>query len=158
MINLGFRLFQTHLTAFKRFVQMKSDKTILLVEDDYVDTITFKRVLKKLEVHNPVVICNNGEEALNWLNLNKTDLPGLIFLDLNMPKMNGIEFLDIVKQDETLKIVPVIVLTTSSDPSDRLESFRRCVAGYMVKSVDYNEFAETISCVKTYWRTSQLAY
>ena len=55
---------------------MKNDKTILLVEDDHVDAITLKRVLKKLEVQNPVVICHNGEEALNWLTINKTDLPG----------------------------------------------------------------------------------
>ena len=137
---------------------MKSDKTILLIEDDYVDAITLKRVLKKIDVHNQVIVCNNGEEGLTWLSTHKTDLPGLIFLDLNMPKMNGLEFLEVVKRDDEMKLVPIIVLTTSTDQTDRLECFKRSVAGYIVKCVDYKEFVQTISCVKNYWLKNQLAY
>ncbi|MCP4263003.1 MAG: response regulator [Planctomycetes bacterium] len=129
---------------------------ILLVEDDNVDVMTVKRALKDLNIKNQLVSTANGEEALEYLKNNDKNKPGIILLDLNMPKMNGIEFLTIVKADETLKKIPVIVLTTSSHQQDIAESFKFSVAGYIVKSVDYAEFTKAINTINLYWTLSKL--
>jgi CheY-like chemotaxis protein len=135
---------------------MRSSKPILLVEDDNVDVMTVKRALKDLDITNQLVSTANGEEALEYLKNNGNKKPCIILLDLNMPKMNGIEFLQIVKADDTLKKIPVIVLTTSSQQQDIVESFELSVAGYVVKSVDYAEFTESISTINLYWTLSKL--
>jgi len=137
---------------------MKDLKPILLVEDDSVDAMTVKKVLKALQVTNPLTLCKNGEEALEWLNNNRSNLPGIILLDLNMPKMNGLEFLRVIKSDDAYKIIPVVVLTTSEDYQDKLESYKLSIAGYMLKSFDYNRFIDVMRSVKTYWETSELSY
>ncbi len=138
---------------------MIRDKRILLVEDDIIDMKTIQRILKKnLQLENELVMCKNGEEALKWLNQNEQDLPGLILLDLNMPRMNGLELLQIIKQHQLYKLIPTVILTTSADPSDRLRSYDLNVAGYMLKSVDHNQFIEKISSIKKYWEHSELAY
>ncbi len=116
---------------------MRNSKPILLVEDDRVDTMTVKRVFKDLKVTNPLVCTVNGEEALEYLRDTGNKKPCIILLDLNMPKMNGIEFLKIVKADEQLKKIPVVVLTTSNNEQDVIESFGLSVAGYIVKPADY---------------------
>jgi CheY-like chemotaxis protein len=134
---------------------MRNSKPILLVEDDNVDVMTVKRALQDLNIKNQLVSTANGEEALEYLNNNHSK-PCIILLDLNMPKMNGIEFLTIVKADEALKKIPVIVLTTSSQQQDIVESFKLSVAGYIVKSVDYAEFTEAISTINLYWTLSKL--
>ena len=135
---------------------MRSSKPILLVEDDNVDVMTVKRALKDLKINNPLVSTANGEEALEYLKNNGNTRPCIILLDLNMPKMNGIEFLKIAKADDTLKKIPVIVLTTSSQQQDIIESFKLSVSGYIVKSVDYAEFTEAISTINLYWTLSKL--
>jgi CheY-like chemotaxis protein len=135
---------------------MQKLKPILLVEDDSVDAMTFKRTLKDLEIKNPVVHSLNGEEALEYLKAEGQEEPCFIFLDLNMPRMNGIEFLEVAKNDETLRRIPVIVLTTSDNEKDIIESFNLGVAGYMVKSADYKEFVEAIRTVNLYWSLSKL--
>jgi CheY-like chemotaxis protein len=135
---------------------MRSLKPILLVEDDDVDVMTIKRAFKDLSVENQLVNTNNGEQALEYLKTNGNKEPCVILLDLNMPKMNGIEFLIIVKADMTLKKVPVVVLTTSNQQQDITECFKLGVAGYMVKSVDYDKFVETIRAVNLYWTISEL--
>jgi len=135
---------------------MRSFKPILLVEDDNVDVMTVKRALKDLKINNPLVSTANGEEALEYLKNNGNKKPCIILLDLNMPKMNGIEFLKIAKADDTLKKIPVVVLTTSSQQQDIIESFKLSVAGYIVKSVDYTEFTEAISTINLYWTLSKL--
>jgi CheY-like chemotaxis protein len=135
---------------------MRSLKPILLVEDDDVDVMTIKRAFKDLSVENQLVNTNNGEQALEYLKTNGNKEPCVILLDLNMPKMNGIEFLTIVKADMTLKKVPVVVLTTSNQQQDITECFKLGVAGYMVKSVDYDKFVETIRAVNLYWTISEL--
>lgn len=135
---------------------MKSSKPILLVEDDNVDVMTVKRALKDLNIKNQLVRTANGEEALEYLKNNGNKQPCIILLDLNMPKMNGIEFLQIVKADDALKQIPVVVLTTSSQQQDIIESFKLNVAGYIVKSVDYAEFTEAISAINMYWTLSKL--
>jgi CheY-like chemotaxis protein len=84
-------------------------------------------------------------------------VPGLILLDLNMPRMNGIEFLLHVKDDPVLRKIPVVVLTTSREDGDRLSSFERSVAGYMIKPVEYPQFVETMRKIRDYWVASELA-
>jgi len=135
---------------------MRNSQPILLVEDDNVDVMTVKRALKDLKINNPLVSTSNGEEALEYLKNNDTKKPCIILLDLNMPKMNGIEFLKIAKADDTLKKIPVVVLTTSSQQQDIIDSFKLSVAGYIVKSVDYTEFTKAISTINLYWTLSKL--
>ena len=131
-------------------------KSIMLVEDDQVDTMTVRRALKELHVTNPLQHVENGEEALNFLRNPANPQPCLILLDLNMPIMGGIEFLQIAKKDEELKSIPVIVLTTSEEQEDKVESFQLGVAGYMRKPVVYPQFVEMIRAIDAYWTISEL--
>jgi CheY-like chemotaxis protein len=128
----------------------------MLVEDDNVDAMTVKRALKELKVNNPLVLQTNGEEALTYLKNDGNNKPCMILLDLNMPKMNGIEFLKIAKADEVFRQIPVIVLTTSQDEQDKVESFQLSVAGYIVKPTDYKKFVEAMKAVDLYWTLSEL--
>lgn len=137
---------------------MKTKQIILLVEDDTIDQATVKRALKDIKVTNDLFIVNNGEEAIDFLKDSKNVLPGIILLDLNMPRMNGIEFLKIIKKDELLKSIPVIVLTTSNEENDRVESFKLSVAGYMTKPVDYIQFVEVVKSINWYWTISELPF
>jgi len=135
---------------------MRNSQPILLVDDDSVDVMTAERAFKELKVTNQLVRTANGAEALHYLKTDGNEKPCMILLDLNMPKMNGIEFLQIVKADDTLKEIPVVVLTTSSQQEDIIESFKFSVAGYIVKSVDYAEFTQAISTINLYWTLSKL--
>ncbi|HYP28953.1 MAG TPA: response regulator [Blastocatellia bacterium] len=135
---------------------MRDSAPILLVEDDRVDAMTVKRALKDINVCNPVHLVGNGEEALEFLRDDKAPRPGIILLDLNMPRMNGLEFLKVAKQDERLKQIPVVVLTTSREERDRVESFNLSVAGYMIKPVDYLQFVEVMRAINLYWTLSEL--
>jgi len=128
----------------------------LLVEDDRVDTMTVKRALKDLKVTNQLICTINGEEALEYLRNDSNKKPCVILLDLNMPKMNGVEFLRIAKADETLKKIPVVVLTTSEEEQDVVESFDLGVGGYIVKPTNYKKFVEAIRAVDLYWTLSEL--
>ena len=135
---------------------MRNSKPMLLVEDDRVDAMTVERAVKDLKITNQLVHTVNGEEGLEYLRSESNKKPCLILLDLNMPKMNGIEFLKIVKADDVLKKIPVVVLTTSEEEQDVVESFKLSVAGYMVKSVDYKKFVEVIRTIDLYWTLSEL--
>lgn len=135
---------------------MKSCKPILLVEDDSIDAMTVKRAFKDLKVTNPLAHSLNGEEALDYLRDESNEKPCVILLDLNMPKMNGIDFLKVVKNDDVLKKTPVVVLTTSTEESDVVESFELSVGGYIVKPVDYKKFVEAIRTIELYWTLSKL--
>jgi len=135
---------------------MKSKKPILLVEDDEVDVMSVKRSLKDLKVSNRLDVSGNGEEALEFLSEPQNDLPCIILLDINMPKMNGIEFLRIIKQDDRFKRIPVVVLTSSREEQDKMESFGLGVSGYMVKPADYKKFVEVIRVIDLYWTLSEL--
>ncbi len=135
---------------------MKNSRPVLLVEDDTIDAMTVRRAFRDLKVTNPLDHAVNGEEALARLHDETNDKPCLILLDLNMPKMNGIEFLGIAKRDPALKKIPVVVLTTSSEERDVVESFRLSVAGYIVKPVDYGSFVDAIRTIDLYWTLSEL--
>ena len=130
-------------------------KAILLVEDDQVDAMTVRRALKELNIANRLENVENGEEALAYLRDSAMEHPCLILLDLNMPVMNGIEFLQAVRADPKLKCMPVVVLTTSDEQKDKVESFELGVAGYMRKPVDYRQFVEMMRTINAYWTISE---
>ncbi|HJT51387.1 MAG TPA: response regulator [Nitrosospira sp.] len=133
-----------------------TNKPILLVEDDQVDMMRVTRALKEIHVTNQIVHRENGEDALNYLHDENSDTPCLILLDLNMPIMNGIEFLQAVKKDVRLRRIPVVVLTTSDDQQDKLSSFNLGAAGYIAKPVDYRQFVEVMGFIDTYWTISAM--
>ena len=135
---------------------MRSLKPVLLVEDDQVDARTVKRAFSDLRIVNPLVQVGNGEEALKYLQNPQNKIPCVILLDLNMPKMNGIEFLKVAKADEEFKKIPVVVLTTSKAEQDKVESFKFSVAGYMTKPTDYKKFVDTVRAIDLYWSLSEL--
>ena len=133
-----------------------ANRPLLLVEDDQVDVMTIKRALKEIHVANPVIHMENGEDAINYLREPGNERPCIILLDLNMPVMSGLEFLQVVKNDEALRRFPVIVLTTSEEQQDKLNSFNLGVAGYMAKPVDYRQFVEVMRSIDLYWTISEL--
>ena len=135
---------------------MKSQRPILLLEDDYVDRLTVKRAVKDIKITNPLVMVENGEEGIEYLKDASNPEPCIILLDLNMPKMGGLEFLEVIKNEEALRHIPVIVLTTSHEDEDRLRSFNYSVAGYMVKPVDYKKFVEIMRTINLYWTLSEM--
>lgn len=135
---------------------MNNQLPILLVEDDMIDVMTIKRAFKELHITNPTEVCENGLEALDYLADNSKSKPGIILLDINMPKMNGIELLRIIKKEEQYKRIPVVVLTTSKEEQDKLESFNLGIAGYMIKPVDYIQFVEVVKTIHLYWTISEL--
>jgi CheY-like chemotaxis protein len=135
---------------------MRNSKPILLLEDDSVDAMTVKRAMKDIKITNPLVHVANGEEGLSYLHKEDNTRPCIILLDLNMPKMGGLEFLKIAKTDASLKKIPVIVLTTSKDEQDKVESFQLSIAGYIVKPTDYKKFVDAVKTLDLYWTLSEL--
>jgi CheY-like chemotaxis protein len=135
---------------------MRNLRPILLAEDDSVDAMTVKRAFAELKVYNELVRVVNGEEAIEYLKTHTDKKPCVILLDLNMPKMNGIEFLRVAKADDELRQIPVVVLTTSKDDRDKVETFKFSVAGYIVKPVDYRKFVDAIKVLNLYWTLSEL--
>ncbi len=129
---------------------------ILLVEDDEVDVMNVQRAFKKNNITNPLFFASNGIEALSILRGSnaETTIPPvrrIILLDLNMPKMNGIEFLRVLRADEQLQSIPVIVLTTSNEDKDKVEAYKLNVAGYILKPVTFSSFVETVATMNKYW-------
>jgi CheY-like chemotaxis protein len=137
---------------------MRNSRRILLIEDDQVDTLTVKRILGELNAGDRLDIVSDGEQALEFLQDPAQPRPSIILLDLNMPRMNGIEFLRVVKNDDSLKVIPVVVVTTSKGGQDIADSFELGVAGYMTKPVDYQKFVEIITTIDRYWSLSELPH
>lgn len=129
---------------------MRSMRPILLVEDDTVDAMTVKRAFRDLHITNDLAIVGNGEEALDFLRNSRNEKPSIVLLDLNMPRMNGIEFLTVAKSDPELMSIPVVVLTTSKEDQDKVDSFNLGVAGYIIKPVDYMQFVEVVRTIDLY--------
>ncbi|WP_419179953.1 response regulator [Aureisphaera galaxeae] len=128
---------------------------ILLIEDDQIEVLKFKRTIDSLEADHEIAISENGEEALRYLE-ELSGLPDIILLDLNMPKMSGLEFLSILKQDSRFKYLPTIILTTSINRNDLLSCYEIGIAGYILKPLKYNEYMERIRCLLTYWTNNEL--
>ena len=135
---------------------MRNTRPILLVEDDQVDAMTVRRALKDIKVTNRLDVAGDGLQAMQRLRNPAHEKPCIILLDLNMPRMNGIEFLQAVKADLTLRRIPVVVLTTSTEEQDKVDSFNLGVAGYMVKPVNYGQFVEVVRTIDLYWTLSEL--
>jgi CheY-like chemotaxis protein len=135
---------------------MSNTKPILLVEDDSVDAITVKRAFNDLGITKSLIHLIDGEDALGYLENEVNEKPSFVLLDLNMPKMNGIELLRAMKINSNLRSIPVVVLTTSREDRDVIDSFDLSVAGYVVKPIDYTQFVETIKTINMYWSLSQL--
>lgn len=129
---------------------------ILLVEDDKVDTLAVKRSFRELKIANPVIEARNGIEALEYLRgdnkREKIAPPCLILLDLNMPCMNGIEFLEELRQDPSLRHHLVFIMTTSAAEEDRIRTYHYNVAGYILKERCGQNFIDAISMLEHYWR------
>ena len=134
---------------------MQNSLTILLIEDDTIERMKFNRTLSKLGFNHQVVEATNGEEALEALS-KKDNLPNIIFLDLNMPRLNGIEFLKRLKNDPELRFIPTIILTTSNNFQDILECYKTGIAGYVIKPLKYDDYVDKINKVLSYWGINQL--
>ena len=125
---------------------------ILLVEDDAVDVMNVRRAFERNNVSNPLYVAGNGLEALDILrNGTVPKERRLILLDLNMPKMNGIEFLQALRGDPELASTPVVVLTTSNDDQDKIDAYNLNVAGYLLKPVTFSNFCERMATLNKYW-------
>jgi CheY-like chemotaxis protein len=136
---------------------MRGNKPILLVEDDRVDVMTVGRALRDLTITNKLNVVGNGEEALEHLKrAPAAERPCIILLDLNMPRMNGVDFLSALRKEDDLKTIPVVVLTTSKEEQDKVASFNLGVAGYIVKPVDYLQFVEVVRTIDLYWTLSEM--
>jgi CheY-like chemotaxis protein len=138
---------------------MDTDKMlhILLVDDDDVDVMNVKRAFKRNNIVNPLYVASDGIEALDMLR-DKQAIPGerrLILLDLNMPRMNGLEFLRTLRDDPQLRSLTVVVLTTSDDERDKVEAYNLNVAGYILKPVTFSAFIEAMATLNKYWSINE---
>jgi len=134
---------------------------MLLVEDDELDVMNVQRAFKKNNISNPLFIAGNGIEALAMLRGENghTQVPPtrrIILLDLNMPRMGGIEFLRELRADPELAATTVIVLTTSDEDRDKVEAYKLNVAGYILKPVTLQAFVEIMATLNKYWTVSEL--
>jgi CheY-like chemotaxis protein len=130
---------------------------ILLVDDDEVDVMTVKRAFQKANITNRLFVATNGVEALEMLR--GGSIPNsrrLILLDLNMPKMNGLEFLREVRNDPQLAPLTVVVLTTSNEDRDRVDAFQLNVSGYLLKPVTFHTFADVMATLNKYWTLMEM--
>lgn len=134
-------------------INMHKEKLkILLVEDDRIEILKFKRSVSNIINDYDLSLSNNGKEA--FIEIDK-EIPDLIILDLNMPDTNGIEFLTILKNDEELKHIPVIILTTSNNDKDISECYRLGIAGYVLKPLKYDDYESKIKAVLRYWSLNE---
>ncbi len=136
--------------------------TLLIVEDDEIDFMGIQRAIKDLKINNPTVRAKDGLEALDILRgengHEKLAKPAIILLDLNMPRMDGIQFLEAVRADNNLKNAVIFVLTTSDADQDIMSAYEHNVAGYIVKSDAQNSLKEAISMLDVYWTISLLPH
>jgi CheY-like chemotaxis protein len=135
---------------------LNKHESIMLIEDDRVDIMTVQRALLKNNISNPLHIARTGLEALDMLRGDNgiekiTPLPALILLDLNLPKMSGIEFLHAVRRDPELKSLRIIVLTSSNEPKDRAAAFEYDVDDYIVKPHSFDEFTRAVATILALW-------
>lgn len=128
---------------------------VFLIEDDAIEVMKLKRAIKKLQLAHELIEAKNGEEALSLLRDNDI-LPDIIFLDLNMPKINGIEFLKIIKEDDVLKYIPTVILTTSNNRKDVLTCYQIGIAGYIIKPLKYEHYVNKIAAALEYWSMNEL--
>lgn len=131
---------------------------ILLVEDNTDDILLTKRALERAHIANGLEVANDGIEALEYLRgegkyegRDTSDMPVVVLLDLKMPRMGGLEFLRIVREDESLKLLPIVVLTSSKEEQDVIESYSLGANSYIQKPVDFDQFVKAIQTLGLYW-------
>jgi CheY-like chemotaxis protein len=140
-----------------RTVSPRQPLNILLIEDDEIDVENIRRAFRKNNIAHPLWIAENGIEALQMLRAGTVPAPRrLILLDLNLPRMNGLEFLHALRNDPALASVPVVVLTTSNDERDKVDAFNLNVAGYLLKPMSLTAFAELMGAFNKYWNLVEL--
>ena len=135
---------------------MSKEVTILLVEDDEVDIMGVRRAFERVKIANNIIVAHDGLEALDILRQENVTRPYLILLDLNMPRMNGLEFLAEIRADKNLKESVVFVLTTSRAEEDKWAAYQQNIAGYIVKENVGEEFLDAVSLLNLYWRVVEL--
>lgn len=133
-------------------------RTILLVDDNEHDVFLTRRALKKSDIANPVVVANDGEEALNFLfgkgrfsSRDSKDLPVVTLLDLKMPRVDGLEVLRQVRADPRTKLLPVVILTASKEDEDKLRGYANGCNAYVTKPVDFDKFTEAVQQLGLFW-------
>ena len=136
---------------------MKNELTILLVEDNEGDIVLTVEALKMANITNKIIVVRDGEEALGYLHREgryaNAEQPDLILLDINLPRIDGKEVLARIKNDDKLKIIPVVILTTSDSENDIMESYNNHANCYITKPVDFNKFMQVVHMIKDFWIT-----
>ena len=133
---------------------MDNESRLFIIEDDEIDIMTIRRILSRQKPFSHIQIFSDGAagwSAMQALRNTPSQLPNLILADLNLPRLNGLEFLKKMKEDPTLRHIPVIILTTSEDANDRLNCYEYQCAGYLVKSIDPDLYTKKIEAFLDYW-------
>lgn len=134
---------------------MKRELKILLVEDNIIEILKLKRAIEYLGINHEVLEAENGEIALDSIKQEEIN-PDIVLLDLNMPKMNGLEFLAIVRNDESMRHLPIIILSTSNNNRDLKEAYKLGVSGYILKPLKYDDYVKKIEYTLQYWSNNEL--
>jgi len=141
----------------------KEPFVVLMAEDNEHDIVATKRAWKKHYIANPLYIVNDGEECLDFLREKgkysepgSAPRPGILLLDINMPKMDGLAVLKEIREDEDLRRLPVIILTTSKAEEDRLKGYDLGVNAYVVKPVGFESFSEAVRTISLFWQLVEL--
>jgi len=135
---------------------MQNSCPVLLIEDDRLNVVAIEKAFRSLGIAQPLIHAQDGLEALEYLRDDSHPKPGIVLLDLHMPKMDGIEFLRTVKADRALRETPVIIFTTSQDQRNIAECFNLNAAGYMIKPLDDASLSEVVKIIMLYWACSEL--
>ncbi len=130
--------------------------SLLIVDDDDIDATAMRRALHKLKLLNPLYRAKDGQEALEILRNGEIPNPYIILLDINMPRMNGIEFLEVLRSDPELTHAVVFVLTTSKSDEDIIAAYREHVAGYLLKQRMDSDFLQVVGLLDHYWKIIEL--
>lgn len=137
---------------------MMNAKTVLLVEDNPQDELLTLRALRRANLANRVDVARDGQQALDYLfregnfaNREGPDLPAVVLLDISLPRLSGLEVLELLRADARTALLPVVILTSSDEEQDRLKSYERRANSFVRKPVDFAEFAETVARLGVYW-------
>jgi len=141
----------------------KQPFTILMAEDNEHDIVATKRAFKKHNINNPLHIVNDGEECLDYLykrgkyaQPETAPRPSLLLLDIRMPKMDGLTVLKHIREDDSFRLLPVVILTVSKAEEDKLKSYKLGANAYIKKPVEFDNFAEAIKRVNLFWEVVEL--
>lgn len=128
---------------------------VLLIEDNTIEIMKMNRTISLLKLDHNITEAKTAEKALSILD-DGSYIPDIIFLDLNMPKINGIEFLSLLKKDERLNHIPTIILTTSNNKKDLLDCYKLGISGYILKPLKYEDYVKKIESTLNYWAINEL--